>query len=992
MVKKITGAKLFVIVLVLILSILVSMTSLSGSAITVVKDGKEYTLHVKTPTEGDCNVLMIRLGFADYPLDDEDYPADSEETLLSYFDGSPDSINGYYETSSYGKLRLHCDKIYSYTAPYDRSEYDDDFEIIISEALDAVGDDIDADKYDSNGDGNIDFICFDFSGPVTQNLITWWPHVSYDGNTDFKNKKIAAYSVLKSLDPGDPTVFKHEFGHILGATDYYSEQGIMSNAIMSYDIMCTNIGDHNGFTKWSYGWINDDNITYVDKNTGDTTVTLTPFETTDGGKKIAVVSPEINRSNGFLDEYFLVEYDTGEGNNSKVFDDFSLEPGFRIFHVNAKADFRDDYYINIIKSNENYRDNLIHNMKNELDRPTPWNMDNNLFHEGDSLTPDTYPNTGLEKDGIYNGRFTGISFTDFVTGDNPSFKVSFTDDYKPDTDVNFSLSYNDLSSDMKMTLVSDKPVILDQNNNNASPYLLDDKGNQLSLNITGKGNILYTYELKYLMAYPSIRPNTEYTLVIPEGCFKYGYDQTVPEYRETIKTSDFFALTTIDAAKLKDRMVLSNIFKVTDSSYGAMYITSDNSGGSCIFNEYNLNGEEISSIEFDAPETDGYIYKFNVIPLNDGNYSLELTTTENDYFVKIDRSGKILSDIYTISSELQEQYKDQTYSVGFIPIRNGIGKAVYNSEKRINAFITVDYENPPEITEMERFSQYYSLSRDTYVNIYSDGSNYYMYVYDSDGNIQSEIVFEENFNGVFEENGNISIIKCGYTRKKEEYAFVDTYSKSGEFLDRKDITEKNSQISGYPVFSRCVSTDNSYYLESYQTNSKIVLTLDKDWNYIGRFELPEFTKLTYVGICGLTQQTDNIADIGFADVISRFSIGEPDIVPKEEESSEQSEEPSETSEESSEPSKEPSEESSGSSEESKKSDTSSSSPEKSEPGSSEKSTVSGSSAVASSQNNSIITNSGSPVQTGDNNFAVILLVTIIASGGIVFILLYRRKV
>lgn len=112
-------------VLMAVLMVLSAAAVVSGSAITVEKDGVTYFLNTRTPTTGDVNALVVRLGFADYSVDDEDDPADSEETLLSYFDGTDEnSIITYYENASYGKLRLHCDKVYSYEAEYDREEYD----------------------------------------------------------------------------------------------------------------------------------------------------------------------------------------------------------------------------------------------------------------------------------------------------------------------------------------------------------------------------------------------------------------------------------------------------------------------------------------------------------------------------------------------------------------------------------------------------------------------------------------------------------------------------------------------------------------------------------------------------------------------------------------------------------------------------------------------------------------------------------------------------
>lgn len=89
--------------------ILLSSSMIGANAITVERDGTQYFLRSHTPTTGDINVLMVRIGFADYDVDDENDPADSEETLLSYFDGSEDSVNAFYETSSYGKLHQRLD-------------------------------------------------------------------------------------------------------------------------------------------------------------------------------------------------------------------------------------------------------------------------------------------------------------------------------------------------------------------------------------------------------------------------------------------------------------------------------------------------------------------------------------------------------------------------------------------------------------------------------------------------------------------------------------------------------------------------------------------------------------------------------------------------------------------------------------------------------------------------------------------------------------------
>ncbi|MBQ9673220.1 MAG: hypothetical protein IJV39_01190 [Ruminococcus sp.] len=698
--------------LLISLLMIISSSIISDMAITVEKDGKEYFLCSHTPTTGDCKVLIIRLGFADFPIDDEDYPADSEETLLSYFDGSKGSVNEFYETSSYGKLKLSCDKVYSYTAKNNRDDYDNnsDFNSLIQETLNALEDEINYDEYDSDGDGYLDYLCFDFSGPLSEWVGTWWPKVQNADEITAGDKRVDLYSTLR----GESSVFIHEFGHILGAADYYTTDNNHYDAIMTYDIMCKNEGDHNGFTKWSYGWLNEDNITFIDKASGNATVELIPIESKENGKKIAVVAPKLNGS--FLDEYFLVEYDSGTENN--------LTPGFRIFHVNAKSNFEENYgLIDYDKSNQSIRDNLIHNVKNEYGDPYSWceTKDNMLYREGDTLSFDTNPNTGFSLNGVYNGLFTGISFTDFVTGDNPSFKVGFTDEYSSDAQPSLTLSYERLASDMKMIINSDMPLNLAFFENyddyeKHEPYLLDNDGNKLQMNVSVSGNSPFTFECSYLSGYPPIQPNSEYTLVIPEGFFLTDYNKPVAEFKQTVKTDDFMVLTTISTVTPDTNKLKSNIFAVTDKTYGIISVPYTN-GGTCTFAEYNLNGEELSSVNFKAPDfgllENATFFSCNAFKLNDGNYALEMCSYDNYYFVKLDRSGKALSDVFSFNRELISDY---TYS--FSPenldlYKNGLCKLIVSDDYESAVFLKIDFVNAPTLEPINSHYYYYSLDSET---------------------------------------------------------------------------------------------------------------------------------------------------------------------------------------------------------------------------------------------------------------------------------------
>ena len=48
--------------------------------------------------------------------------------------------------------------------------------------------------------------------------------------------------------------FIHEFGHVLGADDYYDYTG-ENSPMGGYDMMDIGLGDHNAYTKFNLGWL-----------------------------------------------------------------------------------------------------------------------------------------------------------------------------------------------------------------------------------------------------------------------------------------------------------------------------------------------------------------------------------------------------------------------------------------------------------------------------------------------------------------------------------------------------------------------------------------------------------------------------------------------------------------------------------------------------------------------------------------------------------------
>ena len=137
----------------------------------------------------------------------------------------------------------------------------------------------------------------------------------------------------------------HEFGHVIGAPDYYDYDYAGKNPLGGTDMMDNNVGDHNSLTKAWYGWT----APYIVEKS----CTITINSTTDTGDFIIVPLPgkwyarndKENRWDGtMLDQYLMLEFITPTGVNEQEgkyaytqgYPVFYSEPGIRITHVDAR--------------------------------------------------------------------------------------------------------------------------------------------------------------------------------------------------------------------------------------------------------------------------------------------------------------------------------------------------------------------------------------------------------------------------------------------------------------------------------------------------------------------------------------------------------------------------------------------------------------------------------------------------------------------------------
>ena len=179
----------------------------------------------------------------------------------------------------------------------------------------------------------------------------------------------------------------HEFGHILGADDYYDTSYSTDYEDMPMggcDVMDSLLGDHNAFTKFNYGWLTNSRLVVAEES-----VTLTLEDFSKNGDTI-IIANNWDDDLGAYQEYYIVVYYTMNGLNGTVngteYGYFSRD-GIVVYHVNASLYGEEydgvtyyDIYNNNTDGSDQYGtyDNLIEYVKSPADTYT--------YIEGDSLS------------------------------------------------------------------------------------------------------------------------------------------------------------------------------------------------------------------------------------------------------------------------------------------------------------------------------------------------------------------------------------------------------------------------------------------------------------------------------------------------------------------------------------------------------------------------------------------------------------------------------
>ena len=426
------------------------------------------------PTTGNVKILTLLIDFSDYP-------AYNTATTINakVFGGGVnagdfpyESLHNYYARSSYNQLDLSGNVLGWYRPAYSRASLgslsDTARETLIAQALNHYNTQgHDFAQYDNNNDGAIDYFVVVWTGPDQGWNSNWWGYqTSWDNTTSpvLDGKTLAKYSWQWECryDGGttdgvyDQIVVIHETGHALGLPDYYDYDDTVGpdGGVGQLDMMDSNWGDHNSFSKWVLDWITPQVVTGAPQS-----VTLTSSGITN---KALVVMPGANSSNPFA-EYFVVENRERNGNNSNRTSNPNYDlpnDGLLVWHVDARLQST-PYGYDYLYDNSYTAHKLLRLMEadglNEIETvPDYWVQADDYYTSGKTLTDTSNPNSRKYDGAASNvvvqsipAAGASMTFTAGVSGGGgtdvtaPVTTASGNDDLWHNHDVEVALSASD---------------------------------------------------------------------------------------------------------------------------------------------------------------------------------------------------------------------------------------------------------------------------------------------------------------------------------------------------------------------------------------------------------------------------------------------------------------------------------------------------------------------------------------------------------------------
>ncbi len=238
------------------------------------KAGSNLQVDVSFPTKGERKLLMLLVNFSDTQTT---YTKEDFEALMNaegYKGGG--SFRDFYLENSYGQLDVTTTVTDWIQLPYPKNYYGaDGAQNLIRDALTMVSDQIDFTQFDNDGDGVLDGLAVIHQGggqEYTGSGYDIWSHSSEIYGLSIGGVEIANYTIEPEVlgytgKMSTIGVICHEFGHNLGAPDFYDTDystGGSYGGTGVWDIMGSGAwnGDYgdqptnvNMWQKIQYGWV-----------------------------------------------------------------------------------------------------------------------------------------------------------------------------------------------------------------------------------------------------------------------------------------------------------------------------------------------------------------------------------------------------------------------------------------------------------------------------------------------------------------------------------------------------------------------------------------------------------------------------------------------------------------------------------------------------------------------------------------------------------------
>ncbi len=380
------------------------------------ESGKVSAVRSGLPTTGRQRVFALLIAFSDYPGHNIPYQFD----WRLFGDGPSaeypyESLRDYYRRSSYGQLEIEGVTLGWYATPYSRARVEETTagrEALIGEAISHFDDQgHDFAQYDNDGDGAIDYFLVFWAGPHQEWAEFWWGYQrSYEnGSFTVDGMRLGAYSwqweSWNCPGPFSARVAIHETGHALGLPDYYDYDDTVGprGGLGGLDMMDSNWGDHNSFSKYVLGWISPEV-----HNQGEHDVMLAP---SDAESDAVLLMPGEPATDPY-GEYYMVQHRRRQGNDAGLPGD-----GLLIWHVDARSSERGGFL-----NDNSYSDHkLLRLMEADGLEEIERNLgadDGDFFRPGGVLSSGTTPSshrydgapTNIEVDSIiHNGDTMGFA-------------------------------------------------------------------------------------------------------------------------------------------------------------------------------------------------------------------------------------------------------------------------------------------------------------------------------------------------------------------------------------------------------------------------------------------------------------------------------------------------------------------------------------------------------------------------------------------------------